>query len=396
MMKKYNVFTIMVISLVSIFMWGCKHTKKEKVAASPQQVVVAKRQALVRSLNFKGQMNPINSESVISPVDGRVKQLHFSYGDKVKKGQLLLTLDSKSLYEKFNQDMQSYLEKKSSFLIEKQDFMGTKMLYQHGIVAQNQFETSQNSYESNELSFVQAKADLVKIMRQVGIDSQLITKLTLQNESQFSIKFKDKFNNIAIYSPGDGVALFPIVDQASDDGNNSNSDGKLRVGSAVKEGGLILSVGDLSGYAVNFKVNEIQVTQLKSGMPVQVSGDAFPGVTLNGHIAKVASQAAPNAGGDSLSQYDVAVVIPQVTPVDNKKILVGMTCKVRLNITSKAMLMIPISAINQDKNNNSIVSVRGASGKTKQVQVTTGDTTPDGRVAIISGIKEGDKVVVNG
>ncbi len=55
---------------------------------------IVKEQALIDEIEFTGQVNPIQWLEVSSPMTALVKKIHFSYGDFVKKGQLLLALDT--------------------------------------------------------------------------------------------------------------------------------------------------------------------------------------------------------------------------------------------------------------------------------------------------------------
>jgi len=69
-----------------------------------------------------------------------------------------------------------------------------------------------------------------------------------------------------------------------------------------------------------------------------------------------------------------------------------MTSKIEIDIKKQPVIMVPIAAVFR-KNGGAGVTIIDKSGKRRVVSVVTGFTTPT-QVAIVSGVKDGDRVVV--
>ena len=170
------------------------------------------------------------------------------------------------------------------------------------------------------------------------------------------------------------------------------------MGTEIKAGQLLLSIGDLSGFSTQVKVNEVNIVNMKPGMGATITGDAFPGIILHGKVSSVASQANPDSsggggGGGVSSMYNVDVRVPNVPSKLSKTIRVGMTSKVEIDIEFPSQISLPIKAVFQ-KNGQSMVTVIDSQGKNNDVPVETGLTTPTD-VVVTKGIKPGDKVVIH-
>lgn len=199
-----------------------------------------------------------------------------------------------------------------------------------------------------------------------------------------------RFQHIEIPATGSGVALFPTAKVNSVGGSTS---GKLTVGDAVKEGDLLLSIGDLTGLSAAFDVSEVDIDRIHKDMAVIVTGSAFPGAALKGTVTAVSVQASQgDGGGGGLSMFSVKIDIPKVDPKVMEKIRVGMTAKFEIDIKGAPHIMLPVNAVSQ-LNGNNVVMVLGANGKSKAVPVLVGDTSPT-QIVIINGVNVGDKILV--
>lgn len=398
-----KIITWIVFSIFAAFvvmaMTSCKG-KEKKQSTKKQTVIVAKLKTPVTRLFFTGSLLPIDTIEVTSPVEGRVSKLKFSYGQEVKKNQLLVVLSSKTLAENFRKAVSDFLQKKDAYDNAIQSFEGNKALYKAGIISKENFLSERSQYENTVLSYFQSQYDLEKLLEKAKVEYKPIEQLQLADIKQISKLLRRKFNDIEVYSPASGVALFPTSESGGDSNDSQNGKtGKLEVGTKVKSGQTLLSIGDLSGLSTQFNVSEINVNRIKKDMPAVITGDAFPGITLKGFVSQVSSQANPQQGGGgdgqtSLSMFNVNVKIPKLTPEQKKIIHVGMTAKIAISIKEKPVVMLPITAIKTKKGINTVTLI-DKSGQKKTVNVTLGSTTPEGQVAIISGVKSGDKVVVN-
>jgi HlyD family secretion protein len=392
MKKKIIGLLVMVLCVAtgSFYYLRNRSQVKKVTAIAAEHLVVASMQRVDTPLFFHGMLAPQSTEAVLSPVDGTVKTTFFKYGVKVAKGQKLFSITSQQLRDTFNQDLDSYLQKRSVYEIQKTKFKGTQDLYNHGIISRDDYVSEKNTFDSMGLNYSQAKAELEKVLAKVHVDPKQVENLTYAQDQQVKDSLSNRFSNIVVKAPQSGVALFPLPDQTSS-GSDDSADGKVVSGTGLKEGQLMVSIGDLSGYRANLQVNEVQVNKVKPNMKVRITGNAFPGIVIPGVVDSVAQQASPANAGSGMSLFNISVVAPKLPLAAEKIIHVGMTCQVEIIIPSKPMLMVPMGAVKHNQRGEPFVEVATATGK-KQVQVLTGLTTPAGEVAIVQGLKQGEKV----
>ena len=381
-MKKYA--ALILTSLLVGSLSGC-HGKTQP-ANKAQQIVTVKKQANITHLYYDSTIEPLKTVSVITQVAGTVRSLNFKYGQMVHKGQLLMVLSSQKLATDYRNAVNSYLEKKNAYETSYQSFQGDQALHKAGVISKESFDQEQNTYETSILSFYQAKEALEKVLKLAHIDASTIEGLHLNDTKQVNKILQRNFNDLKVYATGTGVALFPPA-------NTSGSSNKeLEVGSMVKQGQLLLSIGDMSGLSTTVKVSEININRVKAGQKAVLTGVAFPGVNLNGYVSAVASQAQNSQSGfSSLGMFQVAVVVPKITAAQRKKIHVGMSAKVDIEIKNSPRIMLPIGAVFEQKGKSMVKLKQG--DKTVAVPVLTGETT-ETSVTILQGLKSGDQVVI--
>lgn len=384
---------IWVISLFALLLSGCDKKTQPGSTAPQESIVIAQLKNETTHLYYKGTLGPIKTNSVLSPADGTVSQLLFKYGDFVKKDQTLFVINSEKLADDYRDAVTKYLQAKDAYANGKTSFAGTEALHKAGVISNDEYQTSKSQYQTSIMNYYQAKFDLEKILAQANIDPNTIEKLTIVDTNAVNQILQRQFSNIIVRSPGDGVALFPVGNDSSSDGDKS---GKLVDGAAVKQGQLLLSIGDLSGFSATVQVSEININKITPGLKAVVTGDAFPGMTLNGIVTSVANQANPDQSGSnsSLSLFNIVVEIPNITDAQRKVIHVGMTANIEISIQNPSRIILPISAVFQKNGQNFVTIVDPKTKARKDVPVVTGDTTITG-VIIISGINAGDQVVVH-
>ena len=394
-MRKGIIKSVVVCVLIPLCLVSCQSKETDKKAkAAPVKTIVATKKALTIDLKFNGTLMPIRAYSVVSPVEGRVNKINFKYGDYVKKGQLLFVLSSPTLKDNFSKAVTEFLTQKSAYLNEKSTYAGDKMLYKAGVISEADYLSSKSSADSALIAYHSAKVDLEKITNVVNVDSNKIEGLSIEGATKLGSTYDKAFSNINVYADHSGVALFPVPGESGDSDDSSKSE-KLIIGSGMKEDQLLLSVGDLSGLDVQFDVNEMDINQIKVDMPVVVTGDAFPTLSLKGKVDMVSTQAKPTSSDDAAQGlFQVSVDVPKLDADVLNIVRIGMSCHVKIQVKLPESIVLPMSAITVS-NGASSVKIMGTDGKVKSISVVTGKATADGEIAIIKGVKAGDKVVVN-
>lgn len=135
------------------------------------------------------------------------------------------------------------------------------------------------------------------------------------------------------------------------------------------------------------------MTRLRVGQPVRVSGDAFPGIELEGELVEVASHARVASHGAS-AQFPVRALIAAPTPEQRRALRIGMSVDLHILIRDDpGILTVPLDAVERTGDGLAVRVLDPASGEVRTVTVETGTTTPNA-VEVVAGLNAGDQVLL--
>jgi len=159
----------------------------------------------------------------------------------------------------------------------------------------------------------------------------------------------------------------------------------VSVGDYVKEGQDIVNLEALDPLKVDFRVPEVYQSQVRAGQLLQVTLDAIPDKSWNGHVLAI---------NPLLDASGRALVIRAQVPNPDGKLRPGMFARVLLFTSAvKDAVMIPeesLFPVGDDK-----YVYRVVDGKAARTRVEIGQRR-DGKVEILAGVGSGDVVVTAG
>lgn len=355
----------------------------EKSAESKEQVVQASMQEAGETLYFSGEIKPIQEAVVTSPGDATVMQMPFDYGQAVKKDDVLFVIDSKSLQKNYDESLTAYLKAKDALAVQKAKFVGSQKLWDAGLISRNAYEADESSLYSSEMSFIQAKNKLAEIMAENHLPySDALFRLKLSDTDAVKKALDKKTNEVNLKAPISGILLHPP---------KSDNDKTVRLGSHIKDGEVVGLIGDLSGFAIEVKVSEVDIDKIKPGLRVTVKGVTFQSTPLQGEVRKVNAQALASSSS-GLPQFEATIVVHHIPEKLLHHIRIGMSAEIELSLKQQAHLTIPLSAVYRERNQTYVKLKQG--GKTLVKPVSIGQASAQ-TVTVISGLKAGDSVIVN-
>ena len=127
------------IKLLFIFLIAIAQINCSSESPSPEETIVVEQDNLQKKLHFSGTIEPLKERNISSPVDGTVEQMHFHYGQFVKKGQAIMTINSPTLQKQFNETLTEYLKSKDNYNVARAKFSGTQELWDAGLLAKNNY-----------------------------------------------------------------------------------------------------------------------------------------------------------------------------------------------------------------------------------------------------------------
>lgn len=250
---------------------------------------------------------PKNRAKVTSFVGGYVKSISLLAGDKVAKGQPLLTLESPEYIDL----QQSYLEIAGQMEYLKSEYERQKTLFDEKI-------SSQKKYLEAESGYKRAKATYESLRQ----------KLNMLRINPAQVE-QGKFSSyITVYSPisGDITAI------------NAN------VGMAISPVDVIMEIVETQAMHLELAVFEKDIFNLKNGQKIKFT---VPQVGSEEFEAKV-SQIGKSVGGN-----DRVINVYASLDIDTKqKLLTGMFVEAQLVADSRNALSVPFDAITTEEGNS--------------------------------------------
>jgi RND family efflux transporter MFP subunit len=219
--------------------------------------------------------------------------------------------------------------------------------------AKNDYERYQSLYNQKSITISQLEA----------------SKLAFQSaESQLTFA-KREYNDTKITSPISGVVTARMVDK----------------GDYVNKGNVVVQVVDISTLKVKLNVAEKDVFKLKPGDEVSVTTDVYPGVTFKGKISTISDQA------DNAHTYPVEITLPNSKEHPLKG---GMFGRVMFtSIKNNESVLIPREALIGSVKDAKVFVVENGIAKERNVVI---GSTSDNMLEVLSGLKVGEQIVVNG
>ena len=159
------------------------------------------------------------------------------------------------------------------------------------------------------------------------------------------------------------------------------------LGTYVLPGQPVLKLANVAQVNAKISVPETEISHLHVGDKVKLTVAALSGAIFRGTISEKGIDANPIS-----HTYDVKVGITN----PQGRLLPGMVCNAQVqgSAATPSHITVPPQSIELDADNSRFVWTV-VNGKAHQQPVTTGDFEGDG-IVILSGLKAGDQVIING
>jgi cobalt-zinc-cadmium efflux system membrane fusion protein len=300
-------------------------------------------------LNATGAVFPDVSREipVISLANGRVVNIKARLDDNVRKGQLLLKVQSPDITNAFD----TYLKAANDEQLANKAYLREKDLLQHGAVSQSMLEQAEDTEKD-------AKADLT------AAEEQLKT---------LGVDVKHPSSIVNVYAPISGVIVAQNVTDAA------------ATGVALSGSATAFTIADLSHVWIVCDVYENDIPKLQLGQEATIKIDAYPDRPLTGRISDIGPILDP-----SLRTAKVRI------EVANPGFLrLGMFATATFTSRSKeAHAVVPANAV-LHLHDRDWVYLPAGGNQFRRTEVHAGPMLGGDRQEILSGIAPGQQVVTN-
>jgi RND family efflux transporter MFP subunit len=141
---------------------GCRENTTGAATPAPPVVIVAKpvTQTVTDYLTFTGNTAPINSVTLVARVEGYLEKNHFTDGSRVKKGDLLFTIQQDQYKAQLQQAEASLAAQKASLWHANTELVRYSKLLKEDAATQTQVDQWQYQKEAAEAGVLNAQAQV--------------------------------------------------------------------------------------------------------------------------------------------------------------------------------------------------------------------------------------------
>lgn len=338
-----------------LFSCGGKSGKPANPVAAPVPVTITEVQlqpALYYD-EYPGNINALNEVELRGQVNGYVTGMFFKEGDRVHKGQKLYEIDRSKYQAGYSQAQAGLRVAQANQSKAQKDLDRYVYLDKQDAVAKQVLDHAATDVENAKSQVASAQADLVKAQTDL--------------------------NYAVITAPFDGTIGLSQV----------------KLGALVTAGQTLLNtISNDDPVAVDFVVNEKEVARFQgyqNGTAKAVDSlftITLPDKTLYPAIGKI------YVIDRAVDPQTGTIKIRLMFPNQQHALKAGMSCIVRVhNEESTPQLVIPFKAVTEQMGEYFVFVVNG--DKVAEQKITMGAVMGD-KVIVKEGLKEGDKIVVDG
>ena len=375
---------------------------------------------LRQTTSVVGRIEPGSVTRVLSPAAGTVVAVHVAYGAAVAAGEALVTLDVSAAEREYRSTRAQYLEARrnrdalhdweqgremaaarrqaararDALERQRRAVEQTAYLLAEGVIPAAEHEAAEAALARLAEDQAAALREIEAVRERGGAEARERADLEYQNLRDQLETLRAVVAARTVTAPAPGVVM-PAGLARRGAAGGAGPDGRLLSGMAVSRGQVLLRLADTATFAVTAAVEEVEVTKLRVGQAVRVTGDAFPGLELQGELVEVAAHAgAATMPGGAGAQFPVRARLEAATPEQRAALRIGMSVDLHVTIRDDAaVLTVPLGAVRRGPDGLAVRVLDPASGAVRSVAVETGATTPDA-VEITAGVAPGDRVVV--
>ena len=310
--------------------------------APPAQVVVALVETgmVTPETQLVGTIYFVEVSDVATEIAGKVEKVNFDEGLKVKKGQLLVRLNSDLLDKSVKATQASYQEARAEMDKARLDRMRSEELFRKNMIPESDYDKDKYTALSYEMRALSLSAEVERL------------KLQIDKKS--------------VMAPFDGVVIDKMVD----------------LGEWVAEGAAVARVCRQDVLEVVVNVPQTMVKYVQPGMTLNVDAGGFE---THGEVFSIIPR-----GDVSTRTFPVKVRIPH-----SPSLMEGMEATVRTpSGETLSALMVPRDAVMKMRGQDVLFAV--VDGQAAMMPVEVLGYQPKSVGVRVEGLREGMQVVVKG
>ena len=329
----------------ALMLAACSKDKVEPLAPEPPAITVeampAAERSLPQSLPLTGSLVANQQSEVAANASGRVLRTFVERGDFVKQGQALAQLDQSTAALSHAEAQANLRNAQTAATLSNSECARNEMLFKKGAISKDEWEraASQCQTSAGSAQAAQARAQLAQ---------KTLSDSTVR--APFSGMVGERF---------------------------------VSVGEYVQPASKVASIVELDPLRLQLTIREADIGHIQSGMEVQFTVEAFPGQTFSGKVKYI---------DPTVRSTTRDLIVEATVPNTDHKLKPGMFANASLKLPDAPLLAVPKEALREEADTRRLFAVVQGHVEERVVQV---GPERDGYVAILDGLKAGEKVVVN-
>lgn len=342
-------FLLLAAALALTSACGGGHDDSAEATPPPRidaEVATAERLEVPRTSELYGSVEADRRAAVSTRVMAQVTAVHATAGDRVRRGQTLISIDPAAAEGQLDQARGALAQARAALSLTERNYERFQALAESDAASELELDKARMDYEQARGAVEQAEGAVAAAGAVAG-DS-------------------------TVRAPFDGRVVRRMVE----------------VGDLAAPGRPLLILESESSRRALLLVPEstVAATGLAVGDPVPVRVDVRPELgALEGTVVEMSPGSDPMAHA-----YEVKVELP---PADGAPLPTGTAVRARLPLGSRNAVAVPAGAV-LTRGGLDLVVVVDDEGRASSRAVTVGPPLPDGRLEVLSGLKGGERVLL--
>jgi len=346
------------------------------------ETVKISKGTISNTVTATGTLEAVKTVELGTQVSGVITKIYVDYNSEVKKGQLLAQIDETPLLAQLAQSRSSVDQSEAEVKYQKATYERYKALIDKKLIAQSDYDLAEYNYNK--------------------------AVATLHNVKSMNDKDKINLSYAKIFSPIDGIILSRAVDEGQ------------TVAASFSTPTLFTIANDLTQMRVEAKVDEADIGKIANGQRVEFTVDAFPLKKFSGEVTEIRLKPVTSA---NVVTYTVIINAPN----PDKILMPGMTANASFFVTErKDIILVPSKSTQftpdmealatynhngsgnlpampqlgeggpkEKQNDNAEMTVWIKDGLSVHPQKIKVGVTDEIHYEVLSGLNEGDEVVLS-
>lgn len=407
--KKRLLWISVIIILILVVVAWAKNKSGDEYKVTTAQVTL---RTINETVIANGKIQPETEVIISSEVSGKILELPFKEGARVKKGELLVKINpdlAQAALDRAQAALNNAKANKAAaearLLQAEAQFKNNQTIHSRNQTLFEKGAISQAEFDNIEAAFETAEAEVLAARQNVKAAT-----FTIQSAMAGVKESSDSYERTTIYAPMDGTISRLNVEV-----------GEQVVGAMQMTGTEIMRVANLEVMEVLADINESDIVRINFNDTASVEVDAYLNRKFTGKVTEIANSA-KNTGlsADQVTNFEVKIRILPDSYADLKgremaPFRPGMNATVEINTKTKSnVLAVPIESIttrtdtSSSKSRSSVERILGEtksedqepitcvfvlSGSEVKVKAVETGVQDDRYIEIVSGLDKDEEIV---